>query len=178
MQVNIIDSTFRVNLHQPLPQFTQELFMSIYRVEKTELPVVIFQADGSVMKGVVFLSSSAYSHMGRQTLLDLLNEPGNFFPFRSETGSFCAANKQTITHIRFDQPEAGKPYQSLGDREEVEIRFVGGEQLCGTVTIEMPDGRKRMFDFVNATKSFFELHNQEAHYLVNVMQVRDISPLH
>ncbi len=78
--------------------------MSVYRVEKTELPVVVFQADGSVMKGVVFLSASAYSHMGQQTLLDLLKEPGNFFPFRSDTGSFCVANKQTITHIRFEPP--------------------------------------------------------------------------
>ena len=48
--------------------------MSIYRVEKSELPVVIFQADGSIMKGVVFLSATAYSHMGQQTLLDLMKE--------------------------------------------------------------------------------------------------------
>lgn len=177
MQVNIIDSTNRVNRKNPFLQFNQEQRMSIYRVEKTELPVVIFQADGSVMKGVVFLSASAYSHMGRQGLLDLLKEPGNFFPFRSESGAFCAANKQTVTHIRFDPPEEGKAYQSLGDREDVEIKFVGGEQLSGTVTIEMPEGRKRLFDFINATKSFFELHNQKTHYLVNVTQVRDISPL-
>ena len=49
--------------------------MSVYRVEKTELHVVIFQADGSVMKGVVFLSSTASPHMGQQTLPDLLKEP-------------------------------------------------------------------------------------------------------
>ena len=54
--------------------------MSIYRVEKSELPVVIFQADGSVMKGVVFLSASAYSHTGQQTLLDLMKEPGELLP--------------------------------------------------------------------------------------------------
>ena len=44
-------------------------------------------------------------------------------------------------------------------------------------TNDDPEGRKRLFDFINAMKTFFELHNQEAHYLVNVMQVRDISPL-
>ncbi len=79
--------------------------MSIYRVEKSELPVVIFQADGSVMKGVVFLSATAYSHMGQQTLLDLMKEEGNFFPFRSDAGGFCVANKNTITHIRFAPSE-------------------------------------------------------------------------
>lgn len=152
--------------------------MSIYRVEKSELPVVIFQTDGSVMKGVVFLSASAYSHIGRQNLLDLLKEPGGFFPFRNEAGTFCAINKQTITHIRFFVPPPEDPaYQSLGKREEVEIHFVGGEQLCGTVVIEMPEGRQRMFDFINAMKTFFELHTDEAHYLVNVALIRDITPI-
>lgn len=150
--------------------------MSVYRVEKTELPVVIFQADGSVMKGVVFLSASAYSHMGQQTLLDLMKEPGNFFPFRSEAGAFCVANKTTITHIRFDPPEEASAYESLGDREDVDIKFVGGEQLSGTVTIEMPEGRNRLFDFLNAMNGFFLLQNQEAFYLVNITQIRDVNP--
>jgi len=150
--------------------------MSVYRVEKTELPVVIFQADGSVMKGVVFLSASAYNHTGQQTLLDLMKEPGNFFPFRSEAGSFCVANKTTITHIRFDPSEEASAYESLGDREDVDIKFVGGEQLSGTLTIEMPEGRNRLFDFLNAMSGFFLLQNQEAFYLVNVAQIRDVNP--
>lgn len=150
--------------------------MSVYRVEKAELPVVVFQADGSVMKGVVFLSPSAYRHLGQQTLIDLMKEPGDFFPFRSDTGSFCVANKQTITHIRFDPPVETFAYESLGDREEVNIKFVGGEQLSGTVVIEMPDGRNRLFDFLNAMKGFFLLQNQEAFYLINVKQIRDVNP--
>lgn len=150
--------------------------MSVYRVEKTELPVVVFQADGSVMKGVVFLSASAYSHMGQQTLLDLMKEPGDFFPFRSEAGDFCVANKTTITHIRFDPPEEASAYESLGDREDVDIKFVGGELLSGTLTIEMPEGRNRLFDFLNAMTGFFLIQNQEAFYLVNVAQIRDVNP--
>ena len=150
--------------------------MSVYRVQKSELSVVVFQADGSIMKGVVFLSATAYNHAGKQTLLDLLKEPGDFFPFRSESGEFCVTNKQTITHIRFVPPEQEEEYQSLGDRENVEIKFVGGEQLAGTVIIEMPEERSRLFDFINVMEGFFLLQNEEAHYLVNVSHVRDISP--
>ena len=150
--------------------------MSVYRVQKSELSVVVFQADGSIMKGVVFLSATAYNHAGKQTLLDLLKEPGDFFPFRSESGEFCVTNKQTITHIRFVPPEQEEEYQSLGDRENVEIKFVGGEQLDGTVVIEMPEGRSRLFDFINVMEGFFLLQNEEAHYLVNVPHVRNISP--
>jgi hypothetical protein len=152
--------------------------VSIYHVEKSELPIVVFQADGSVMKGVVFLSASAYNHMGQQTLPDLMKEPGDFFPFRTEAGAFCVTNKQTITHIRFEPPEEAVAYKSLGDREDVDIKFAGGEKLSGTITIEMPEGRNRLFDFVNAMDGFFLLQNQEAYYLVNISQIRDVSPQH
>lgn len=150
--------------------------MSIYRVDKTEQPVVLFQADGSVMQGVVFLSACSYSHIGRQTLADLLREKGDFFPFRSEAGSFCVTNKTTITHIRYEQAPPEQDYAPIGNPVEVLIVFVGGEQLRGTVIIEMPEGRNRLFDFINSTTSFFPLQNGNTHYLVNVSQIRDISP--
>ena len=50
-------------------------------------------------------------------------------------------NKQTINHIRFEPQEQEEEYQSLGDREDVRLKFVGGEQLRGTLVIEMPEGR-------------------------------------
>lgn len=151
--------------------------MSIYRVDKSEQPVILFQADGSVMQGVVFLSACAYSHIGRQTLADLLREKGEFFPFRSEAGHFCVTNKTTITHIRYEQitPEQ-EDYVPLGNPVDVLINFAGGEQLRGTVVIEMPEGRTRLFDFINSMSGFFPMSNGEARYLVNVAQIRDISP--
>ena len=100
----------------------------------------------------------------------------DFFPFRSETGDFCVANKRTITHVRFEPPKEEPEFCPLGNTEEIDIKFVGGEQLSGTILIEMPEGKSRLFDFVNATDDFFLLTNQEAHYLVNVDQIRDVSP--
>lgn len=150
--------------------------MSIYRVDKKEQHVVLFQADGSVMKGVIFLSACSYSHIGQQNLADLLREKGNFFPFRSETGAFCVANKQSITHIRYQEAEEDQLYGPIGNPVEVLINFVGGEQLRGKVVIEMPEGRTRLFDFINSATGFFSLRSEEAHHLVNVAKIRDISP--
>lgn len=150
--------------------------MSIYRVDKSELPVVLFQADGSVMKGVVFLSACAYNHIGQQTLADLLREKGDFFPFRSESQVFCVTNKTTITHIRYEQVTIEQEFAPLGNPVEVQVNFAGGEQLRGTVIIEMPEGRNRLFDFVNLMSGFFPLRSGDANYLVNVAQIRDISP--
>jgi hypothetical protein len=151
--------------------------MSIYRVDKTEQSVVLFQADSSVMKGVVFLSACAYSHIGQQTLVDLLREKGGFFPFRSESGGFCVTNKHTITHICYEKSMAEQEFMPLGNPVEVQVNFAGGEQLRGTVIIDMPEGRSRLFDFINSASGFFPLHGSDGHhYLVNVTQIRDISP--
>ncbi len=149
---------------------------SIYRVEKKEQPVVLFQSDGSVMKGVVFLSPSAYSHIGQQTLMDLLQEKEVFFPFKLEDGTFCVANKATITHIRYQPEPRDTNLEGLGDQVDIQITFVGGEQLCGAIRVEMPEDRNRLFDFINTAGQFFTLATQEANYLVNIAQIREVCP--
>ena len=109
--------------------------------------------------------------------MDLLKEKGNFFPFRSEAGNFSVTNKSTITHIRFEPPtNETESLQSLGDEVHVQITFVGGEQLGGTIFIERPEGRNRLYDFMNAVDGFFTLTTPEAHYLVNVDQIREVNP--
>ncbi|PLX77949.1 MAG: hypothetical protein C0614_09200 [Desulfuromonas sp.] len=150
--------------------------MSIYRVEKTEQPVTLFYSDGSVISGVVFLSPSAYTHIGRQTLVDLLKEKGEFFPFRSGNDRFYVINKRSITHIRYQPAVKEKGADVLGTPVEINIEFIGGEQLAGQILIEMPEGRTRLFDFINEIKGYFVLTTEEAHYLVNASLIRDVSP--
>lgn len=150
--------------------------MSIYRVEKSEQSVILFQADGSIMKGKVFLWPSHYSHHGQQTLLDLMRDKDAFFPFRSENGTFCVANKATITHISYNPGDSENGDRPLGSAENVLITFVGGEQLRGTITIELPEGRKRLIDFFNAADGYFGMQSGDSHHLVNSAQVRDIHP--
>lgn len=150
--------------------------MSIYRVEKSEQPVTLFHGDGAVQSGVVFLSPSAYTHIGQQTLMDLLREKGDFFPFRGENGAFLVVNKETVSHIRYQPSERERAAETLGTPVEVRISFIGGELLQGTVVIEMPEGRTRLLDFINEARGFFVLRSDEAHYLVNVDQIRSASP--
>lgn len=150
--------------------------MSIYRVEKSERNVTLFQVDGSVMKGVVFLSASAYNHLGRQSLVDLLQEQDQFFPFRSENDEFSVVHKNAITHIRYKPETKGPEYCPLGNPETVSITFVGGEQLHGAIIIDLPEGRKRLLDFINAATGFFEVQSEDSRYLVNTAQIRNVRP--
>ena len=101
---------------------------NIFREFCTVHPATFADKSTRIGSGNLFC---AYSHIGQQTLLDLLKEKGNFFPFRSDTGAFCVANKVSITHIRYEKLKAeDEGYQPMGDREEVMITFVSGCRYC------------------------------------------------
>ncbi len=147
--------------------------MNEYRVDKREHPVVLFLADGLVLEGVVFLSAYASTHTGAQTMLDLLREDGTFLPFRSHDGNFTLVSKNAITHLRY--PSQGATDAAFGDQVKVRLTFFGGETLQGTIVIDMPQGKNRLIDYVNASPGFFNLQGDEACYIANGNLVREIS---
>ena len=125
---------------------------SIYRVDKTEQPVVLFQADGSVMKGVVFLSACAYSHIGQQTLLDLLKEKGarkgkqkvlTVYEIDYNKCLFC---ELCVDPCPVDCIHMGQQYDlaSFDRTEHVKIDFMNGEGPLRTArTSAHPDAGLR-----------------------------------
>ncbi len=149
--------------------------MSVYRVDKEECPVVLFTADGMVQEGVIFLSPYASTHTGQQSPLDLMREKEQFFPFRSQAGNFTLVNKDAITHLRYQPEEHQEP--PFGEPMQVQVTFFGGELLQGTLTLNMPQGKNRLIDYINAAPGWFALQGSEAGYLANGALIREIQPL-
>jgi hypothetical protein len=149
--------------------------MSLYRVDKREQPVALFLSDQVVHDGVVFLSPFASTHSGEETLLDLLRERDQFFPFRHTDGRFILVNKNAVTHVRYE----GKREEESGMGEPIRVRitFFGGGILEGTIVLDMPEEKNRLLDYANASPGFFALEGKDAHYIANGALVREISPL-
>ncbi len=147
--------------------------MNDYRVEKLELPVLLFLADGVVHDGIMFLSPFSPSHSGSQRLVELFREPDTFCPFKGKDGRFYLINKSSVTHARYPVQDEEATY---GDQIKVRLTFYGGELLEGTIIIAMPAGKGRIQDYINSTPGFFCLHTEEAHYIVNGDLIREISP--
>ncbi len=147
--------------------------MSDYRVDKQELPVMIFLSDGMVHEGVMFLSPFSPSHSGEQTLLELFRDADAFLPFRDKADQFMLVNKNAVTHVRYPVQEGPAP---IGVSKQVRLTFFGGENLEGTLSILMPEGKNRTQDFINSSPGFFNLDAGEAHYVVNGHLIREIIP--
>lgn len=149
--------------------------MSEYRVEKKEQSVVIYIFDQVVREGVVFLSPNPYASAGSQGVLDLLRERTRFLPFRDLQGNLTLINKEVITHLRY-QREAEPQEIPFGEQVRVRIIFFGGEVLEGTITLDMPEGRNRLLDYINASPGFFAICGEDACFVANGSMVREISP--
>lgn len=148
--------------------------MNLYRIEKREQPVTIYFADGVVSHGVIFLGPNAYAQRGEQTVLELLREKEPFFPFRDQSGRFALLSKKAITHLCYQAPDENIPV--AGPSIGVQITFFGGELLEGTITLDRPEEKNRLGDFINGSPGFFPLRQGALLYLANGTLVREIAP--
>ena len=150
--------------------------MSEYRLEKVEEDIVLFLNDGVVLEGVVFLSPLAYGHSGRQTLLELLLEVERFLPVRDREGQVRLINRQSITHVRY-VPGEDEEHSAFGKQAGVRLVFFGGEALEGTVTLDIPEEKLRIKDYLNMAPTFFALDSGHAHYIINSHHTHQAIPL-
>lgn len=150
--------------------------MSQYFIEKIEVAVTLFMADGLVREGYVYLSRFSALHPGEQTVEEMFNEPDPFVPLRKKDGQFSIIRKGAITHLRFESPLPPMS-SSLGEEIGIKVHFPGGEFLQGEITLYGPDDKRRLQDFLNITRRFFQITSDAAHYLVNPEMVSEVIPL-
>lgn len=145
--------------------------MSEYRIEKREEEVVIFMADGVVYEGSLFLSPFAQHRSGGQTVGDLLLEDQPFLPLKTAKGDFHLVSKGMISHLRYD--DQMEPVAAFPERE-VKITFLGGEELQGTVRLDLPAESNRIQDFFNTGIKYFSMKSGGHDYLVNLNLIQAV----
>ncbi len=141
------------------------------RVEKRQLQVSLFMADGVVFEGLVYLAEYSMYRSGEQTVLDLLLEDDSFLPLKTTDGNFHLVRKGMISHLRCEiQLDEGINYIE----RRVKISFLANEELQGTVSMDMPQHNARLKDYINNGNEFFPLFSSDHAYLVNRSLIRDI----
>jgi len=145
--------------------------MSEFRIEKTEEPVVIFMADGVVYEGSIFLSPYSQHRSGGQTVADLLLEEQPFLPMKTNKGDYTLISKAMVSHLRYTTKQE---HLSVFPEREVKITFLGGEELQGTVCLDLPSESRRIQDFFNSSSKYFSLKSGGHDYLVNMNLIQGV----
>jgi hypothetical protein len=154
-----------------------------YRVPKREISAeAVFL--GHPRKVVhLFLSERAQSHDGAESLIDLLNGPGDFLPAVEPPRSLILLHKDALmalsvaveTDLPSQEPAEGEDSRKLGTSLAVSIALRDGTEIGGMVHFVMPEGRNRLVDFLNEPEPFFAVKDGARSHLVNKRCIAHIS---
>lgn len=127
-------------------------------VEKTAARAALLLADGSVLRGTLYLAPFSPRHGGAQTPAELLDECEPLLPFRRDDGSFALVGKAAVAAVRVDGP--AEEYTDLLVRLPARLRLNGGHGLDGLVLGEAGAG-DRLSDLLNTPDAWVRLQEPQ-----------------
>ncbi|MFQ5701706.1 MAG: hypothetical protein ACE5HU_07675 [Acidobacteriota bacterium] len=122
----------------------------------------------------LFLAEAAATHTGPERPSDLLEGPNDYLPANDEQGVFHVVKRDTIrileTDAHFQDDEQGFASSAVPSHRtlvSVEVTMNDGSRLRGTIGYEMPEGRRRLQDYLNSTTRFLPLRDKDTIRFIN-----------
>lgn len=126
--------------------------------------------EGDLRGGTIFVADRVPHHDGPETVLEMLNRPESFYPFRSEAEDeiLLVAKAHTVS-LSVAEPAIVDPDRlSAARMAEVEVILAGGTTLAGRASFELPDFHQRLLDYLNASRDpFFAVAEGDSTHYVN-----------
>jgi hypothetical protein len=135
---------------------------------------VVF-SDGTSESGDFFLSPRSPNHAGRESIAELLNGERSYIPLELGAGKIILVQKRSIVMVLLEGDEVRK---DLAYQRPIaaQVCFLSGENMEGTVYLDLPKSHSRLSDFLNYSKAFFYLEVGDRDYLVNSRFVKMVCP--
>jgi hypothetical protein len=158
--------------------------LSEYRIPKREISaeVSLLGQPRKVVK--LFLGERAESHSGPEKPSDLLNGSRAFFPAVEPPGRFVLLHRDLITDLSVDAEVEFPAEESSGSAEAeavakvlVELALQDGAKVRGTVQFLMPEGRRRLIDFLNTADRFLIVRGNGLARLINKRRIVRVEAL-
>jgi|SRR5512134_2160266 hypothetical protein len=135
---------------------------------------------GDPIAGEVFVMQRVAHRDGPETVLEMLNRPEAFFPFRPADGSpvLLVARAHTLAlSVATTEPLGDPDRREAAQAIAVSVTLTTGETLAGEAWFEAPITRQRPLDYLNASRDpFFALVRGEVTDYINRAHVRYAKP--
>jgi hypothetical protein len=150
----------------------------VYRIPRVEIAAQVALGENQVRVVRLFLGTSAETHPGPERPSDLLNRPSSFMP-ALERGRVVFLNLdavQVITvaaDLEFATDDMNWLDTALQQQthRRVQIGLRGGTVVRGDLTYLLPEGNRRVQDYLNGTERFFAVRDGDMARFVNRQQV-------
>ena len=122
---------------------------------------ILFSTQGSLDVNL-FLSYQAEAHAGQENILDLLNSKRAFIPVEDVlTNEILLIGKTRIVHVTLDDRNEGN--EAPGQVElPVILELLSGETVEGSLFTDLPDGKKRLSDYLDLSGQFICLRQEKS----------------
>ena len=143
------------------------------------VPALVAFTGGLTVEGDLHLLTRPAYPPGPESPLEMLNRPDPFFALTLAGGVVSLVSKAQVVVIDCqEQPPLTDPDRiNAAKLVALEVVLDGGAEYRGHATIELPPGRSRTLDYVNAPGSFFTLFSDDTTHYLNKARVRLIRPL-
>ena len=149
--------------------------MTDLRVPTIRQPVTITCTDGRAFDGDIFMPSQSSRHPGPMRPDEWSDTVHTFFPFRVRD-SVCSTIFNLDGVVAFTVPVDGTGAEAEADTDDAALldapvaRVIvdaSGTSFEGRMTIDMPPGRQRVADWLNAPAAFVTVRAGGRHHLVH-----------
>jgi len=124
--------------------------------------------------GSLFVMDRVPHHDGPETTLEMLNRPDGFFAFRPDTpGAVLLVAKAHTVAVSVPGAAIADPARlSAAQTADLELVLEGGSTIAGRAQFELPDGHRRLLDYLNASQeAFFAVTQGGTTHYVNRVHV-------
>jgi len=157
----------------------------IFRIPKRQVPAQVLIPGHAPLPMTLFLAELAGTHAGGERPSDLLNGGQTFFPATDLQGSTVFLQRDAVmvvtvaaVHEMGDDPESVTPLVSdEATQVSLDVLLEDGSILRGTTRFLMPEGKRRLQDFLNLPDRFLLLEEGERVHLINKQRIVRLSPL-
>ncbi len=145
--------------------------------------VIALMADWQEIRGRFYLGDQAQNHYGKETLLDVLNNPGkDFVPIsQDEDNPMVLIQKSRIVGLHPENPETSdwpKVQECSEDCwKTAKMSFAGFTLEGRAFTGDMEPHRRRLADLLNLGPTFFLFETDEGPWIVNKDLLNHLVPL-
>lgn len=143
------------------------------------VPALVGLTEGITLEGELHLLTRPAYPPGPESPLEMLNRSDPFFALTLPAGGVAFVSKAQVTVVDCrEQPPLTDPDRiNAAKLMGLEVVLRNGAEYRGRATVELPPGRSRALDYVNAPGGFFALWSDDTTHYVNKALVRLIRPL-
>ena len=154
-----------------------------FRVPKHQIAAEVCLSGESPMQMKLFLSECAENHEGTERPSDLLNGPAKFLPAAGGDGKMTFVNRDLLTAVRVQVEDefSGDVLMAMALSSEearssqIDVVMEDGSQFQGTLSYLMPEGQRRLQDFLNHSDRFLVVREGETVVLLNKNRIVHIT---